>query len=164
MRKSLAVLVAFVVGMLVGIPVAVMAVTGDVEGALDRQTASFRSDPVSTSNTAWTDVPGLQTAPICAINEVSATVSISVNGAPVSVRMAMDDVPAFEPAVAYFDPRSGTTSFSYTFVANALDFEASDGHTFGVQWRSSTGGVVTLTRGDMNLLYEEGPAPGHTCP
>jgi hypothetical protein len=164
MRKWFAVLIAFAVGLLVAVPVAVLAVTGGFEGALDRQTAVFRSDPVSTSSRDWTDIPGLGPVVICAINEVSATVSVSVTGAPVSIRVQMDSAPVLQPVVAFFDPRSGTTSFSYTFVGNAAGFEANDNHAFSAQWRSSTGGLVTLNRGDMNLLFDRGPAPGNTCP
>jgi hypothetical protein len=164
MRKWFAVLVALAVGMLVAVPVTVLAVTGGFQGALDRQVAVFRSDPVSTSSPEWTDIPGLRTPTICAIDEVSATVSISVNGAPVSIRVQQDSGPLLQPVVAYFDPGSGTTSFSYTFVGNGAEFERNDNHVFSAQWRSSTGGVVTLNRGDMNVLFDRGPAPGNTCP
>lgn len=90
--------------------------------------------------------------------------SLGATGAPVSVPVQVDFGPVLQPVVAFFDPRSGTTSFSYTFVGPAPGFEANDNHTLSAQWRSSTGGVVTLNRGDINLLYDLGPAPGHTCP
>jgi hypothetical protein len=163
MRKRPIVVIAFVVGILVAVPVAVMAVSGGFEGALDRQSARFRSDPVSTSSTEWTDIPGLAPITVCAINEVSATVSVSINGAPVSIRVQVDGGGVLQPVVAFFDPASGTTSFSYTFVGNAAEFEGNDNHAFSAQWRSSTGGVVTLNRGDVNLLFDRGPAPGNTC-
>jgi hypothetical protein len=55
----------------------------------------------------------------------------------------------------------GSDSFSYTFVAGTAPFEDDDTHAFTAQWRSPTGRPVTLTRGDLNLLFQQGT---HNCP
>lgn len=58
MRKGFAVLIAFVVGLLIVVPVAVLAGSGRLEGELDRQAAAFPNDPVSTWSMDWTDARG----------------------------------------------------------------------------------------------------------
>jgi hypothetical protein len=41
-------------------------------------------------------------------------------------------------------------------VEATFPFEADDTHRFDVQWRSPAGVPVTLRRGLVNLLYEQG--------
>lgn len=64
------------------------------------------------------------------------------------------------PGAAQFVPE-GEESFSYTFVKSTAPFEGDDTHVLDVQWRSPTGSRVTLTSGDLNLLYQQGT---HNCP
>ena len=141
--------------LVVGVPVA-LAATGSFGGALDRQSAKWTTGGASTSSTTWQDVPGLSFVR-CTRNQVTALLSATVSGAPVRFRVVVDAVeeaPA-RPGSARFVP-DGQESFSYAFVTNTGPFEADDSHRFTVQWRSPTGGAVTLEDGALNLLYEQG--------
>jgi hypothetical protein len=140
----------------VAVPIAVYAAAGATDGDLDRQTARWRTAPITTSSTEWENVPGL-TRTRCTVDQVTAMLSVTVEGAPVRFRVVPDGVPEapFKPGAARFVP-SGAESFSFTFVGNTLPFEADDTHRFDVQWRSPDGLPVTLHRGVVNLLYERG--------
>jgi hypothetical protein len=141
----------------VAIPVAVWAaVANRYDGNLDRQRARYRTTSLTTSSTAWHSVPMLSVT-ICAINEVSATVSVNLSGARARFRVVGEQGNVIKPGPADFAPRgTATESFSYTFVTSVGTFEADDRHSLTVQWRSPTGAAVTLTRGDFNVLYELG--------
>ena len=138
------------------VPLAVLAATGAFNGALDQQTARWTTTPVSTSSTAWRNVPGLKITR-CTLDQVTAMLNVKVRGAPVLFRVVIDDVPEAPmlPESARFVP-SGTESFSHAFVRNTGPFEANDNHQFRAQWRSPTGNRVTLREGMLNLLFEEG--------
>jgi hypothetical protein len=154
MRKTVVALV--VVGLVVSVPLTVIAVTVRNGSRVDRQRSAVRSTPTSTSSTEWVDVPGLKGLDVCAKGQMSATVSLELTGAPVDVRVQFDDIPLpLKPRFAHVDPNGGTTAFSFTFVGRMLASEGSDGHLFDVQWRSS-GGTVTLERGNVNLLFGRG--------
>lgn len=154
MRKTIVALVVF--ALLASIPIAVMAVELGKGSRLDHQRADIRSATTTTTSTSWANIPGLQ-LDVCAIGWTSATVSAVVSGPPVYFRVLADGVPPLmSPAAARFDPGTGMTSFSFTFVGRMGTFEGSDGHLFDVQWRSATGGAVTFHRGDMNLLFGVG--------
>jgi hypothetical protein len=146
----------------VAVPLAVLAARGTLTGNLDLQKARWTTNTVSTSSTQWRNVPGLTRLPACTLNEVSLTLSVTIRGAPAGFRAIIDGVPEapMRPGAARFVP-DGQESFSYTFVANTAPFEDDDSHTFGVQWRSPTGGQVQLDRGALNLLYQAGT---HNCP
>ena len=159
MRKSLILLgVVVIVGVAAGV---VLAANGVFGGALDRQSAKWTTSSATTSSTAWRNVPGLSLTR-CTLNQVTATLSVTVNGAPVRFRVIIDGVPEapMKPDSARFVP-SGSESCSYTFVARTAPFENDDTHGFAVQWRSPSGSPVTLTRGDLNLLFQRGT---HGCP
>jgi hypothetical protein len=154
MRKTIVAVV--VLALLVSVPIAVMAVELHNGTRLDRQRADVRSAQVSTSRTSWSNVPGLR-LDVCAAGWTSATISVVVTGAPVNFRVLADGIPPLmSPPLARFDPGSGTTSFSFTFVGRMGASEGSDGHLFDVQWRSPGGGAVTLRRGILNILFGAG--------
>jgi hypothetical protein len=146
------------------LPLAVLAaVSGRESGSLDRQTASWRSTPVTTSSQTWRTLAQLSFVPtaarsysICAKNGLSVSLAVDLKGAPVVFRVLMDGGPVLKPGAARFVPAPDTRSFSYTFVGHASTFEGSDLHGLEVQWRSPTGRPVTLARGVANVLYEEG--------
>jgi hypothetical protein len=146
------------------VPLAVLAaVSGREGGALDRQTAAWRSTSVTTSNAAWRTLGQLSFVPtssrsysICAKNGLSVSLAVDLKGAPVVFRVLMDGGPVLKPGPARFVPAPNTRSFAYTFVGHAGTFEGSDLHGLDVQWRSPTGRPVTLARGAANVLYEEG--------
>jgi len=149
-------LLSLALGIMVAVPVAVMATTPNVSSTLDKQAALFRSTTVSTTSQTFSDVPGLSNLIICAINEVSVTVSVGITGGEMSMQVTMDGAGALQPGAVHFNPADGTSGFTFTYVANAGTFEGNDNHAFGVQWRSTNGAKVNLNRGVMNLQYQTG--------
>lgn len=138
------------------LPLAILAATGTFSGSLERQAARWTTSNASTSSTNWRNVPRLALTR-CTVDQVTVMVSVSVRGAPVLFRVIIDGVPEapLRPGFARFVP-SGTETFSATFVGNTAPFEADDTHRFNVQWRSPSGGTVTLDRGVLDLLFERG--------
>ena len=159
MRKWRTFSLASLVVLLVAIPLVVLAATGGGGGQADRQRFKFRTGAVTTSSTQWKNVPGL-TRIICAINEVSVSVSANLSGAPMLLRVVVDSGPKFRPGAAHFNPPvTGVESFSYTFARSVGTFEGSDGHAISVQWRSPSGSSVKMSRGIMNMVFETGTCP-----
>ena len=144
------------IGAIVAIPIAVVALTSGRSSRLDRQANVTASKPVSTSSTTWHDVPGLTDLHVCALGQVTAMLSVNVSGAPVRFRVLYDDGPSLFPARTEFAPGSGTRGFSFDFVGRASTFEGSDGHVYTAQWRSAGGGAVTLHGRLLDLLYHLG--------
>jgi hypothetical protein len=138
------------------VPLAVLAATGSFNGRLDGQGARWTTTPVATSSTKWRNVPGLART-LCTLDQVTAMLSVTVEGGPVRFRVIIDSVPEapMKPETTRFVP-NGIESFSYTFVGNTGPFEADDTHRFNVQWRSPSGAPVTLRHGALNLLFEDG--------
>lgn len=153
MRRSLVLLGAVLV--LAATPVVVLAASGGFGGQLDRQSARWKTSG-STSSRAWRNVPGLSLTR-CTLNQVTATLSATVQGAPVRFRVIIDGVPEapMKPGAARFVP-DGRESFSYTFVGRTAPFEADDTHRFDVQWRSPSGRTVRLVHGALELLFQRG--------
>jgi hypothetical protein len=154
MRKWLAPAAALAIVAVV--PATVWAVTLNNGTPLDHQRARVRSAEVSTSDTGWTAVPGLGQLDVCAVGQVSATLSVVQSGAAADFRVGVDGGPVMRPRFARFDPGGGMNGFSFTFVFRAGTFEGSDGHLFAVEWRSPSGAATTLKRGDVNLLFHRG--------
>ena len=158
MRKWWVILV--VVGVSAAAPLAVLAATGSFGSVLNRQRAFFTTNSVSTASPVFHTVPGLGAIRICAGNtsspEIALTLSVNVDGPPVRFRVLEDGGPVLEPGAARFVPAAGGESFSYTFVGRASTFEGSDRHALTVEWASPTGGKVTLSRGDANVLFQQG--------
>jgi hypothetical protein len=142
--------------LLAAAPIAVLAATGTFNGALERQSARWTTTVVTTSSTAWRNVPGLSLTR-CTRGQVTVMLGVTVSGAPVRFRGVIDGVPEapMRPGLARFVP-NGTESFAFSFVANTGPFEADDTHRFDIQWQSQTGAPVTLRRGALNLLFERG--------
>ena len=154
MRKSLIVLSLLL--LLVAVPAVVIAATGNLSSDVNRQTARWTTTATSTSSTAWRNVPGLTRLSADTIDEVSATLSVTLRGAPVRFRVIVDTPEGpFRPGSVRFVP-SGNESFSFTFVRDTQPFEDDDTHVFSVQWRSPSGQRVTLINGVLNLVYEFG--------
>ncbi|HEY3069688.1 MAG TPA: hypothetical protein VGJ34_05175 [Gaiellaceae bacterium] len=156
MRRKWVVLLALAAA--IAVPVAVwaaVAVTSGVySGNLDAQRAKFRNTAITTTSTTWHNLSPLSVG-ICAINEVSATLSVNLSGGRARFRILGEQGNVIQPGPAEFAP-SGIESFSYTFVTSVGTFEADDKHTLQVQWRSTTGAAVSLRRADLNVLYERG--------
>lgn len=159
MRKSI-VLVA-VVALLAAGPAFVFAAGARVASSLDRHVARWTTTDASTSSAAWRNVPGLSRVSACTLRAVSANLSVTVEGAPVRFRVVIDTPEGpMRPGPARFVP-NGRESFSYTFVRATFPFENDDTHSFSVQWQSPSGGLVTLTQGVLDLLFQQGT---HNCP
>ena len=144
-----------VVGVMIAVPLGVIAATTQFRSRLERQRAVTRSGAVVTSSKDWRTVRGMRRL-VCSINEVSVAVSVDVRGAPVQVKILQDSGPTLQPGRARFDPDGTTSSFAYNFVGNTGTFEGLDDHVFELQWRSPTGNRAELRSASMNLLFEKG--------
>jgi hypothetical protein len=154
---------ALVLAIAVAVPVALAATSGRAGGQLDRQQAAWKTSPVSTSSSDWHTLPRLSfvssgsgSHTLCARHELSVSLSVNLRGAPALFRVVLDGGAILQPGPARFVPGSDSQTFAATFVGSAGTFEGSDGHALEVQWRSPSGGVVTLDRGVANVLYERG--------
>ena len=152
-RKSVIAVVLLVA--LVAVP-AVIAASGTLSSDVNRQKARWTTTRVTTSSTEWRNVPGLTALSADTIDEVSATLSVTIAGAPARFRVIIDTPEGpMRPGSVRFVP-SGMESFSSTFVRETLPFEDDDTHAFTVQWRSETGRQIVLYRGVLNLVFEFG--------
>ena len=154
MRKILAAAAALAIG--AGVPTVALAATSGNTSALDLQASKWTTTTQQTTGTTWHSVTGLGPLTICALHQVTATLSVELNGAPASFRIREDGGPIIAPGAVRFVPAGPHDSFSFTFLANAAPFEANDNHGFGVEWRSATGQQTTLERATFNLQYEHG--------
>jgi hypothetical protein len=154
MRK-LIVLVVAAAGVL-GIPAAVLAASGGTSSSLDLQASRFTTSTATTSSKTFHTVPGLSGLTICALHQVTATLSVELNGAPASFQIRIDGGGTMQPGAIRFVPAGPHDSFAFTFVRSVGPFEADDHHSFDVEWRSPTGAATTLERGTFNLQYERG--------
>jgi hypothetical protein len=156
MRKAL--LVAWIVPAfaLMTVPTMLTAHPGIRGSALDRQTFKYREREATTSSKTWSNVPGVGVFEVCAVNEVSAKVSLVLRGGPVAIRIRIDGTEVLaHPGAVSFRPGPGRV-FSFGFAEHVAPFEANDLHQLEVQWRSLTGSPVILKRGMVNLLFERG--------
>src|SRR5262249_36533228 len=153
---------ALAVAFLVGVPAAGLAAagglraSGGVNSSLDLQASRFTTTATSTSSTAFRRIASLSGLNICALQQVSATPSGELNGAPASFQVHVDGGPLMQPKAIRFVPAGPHDSFSFTFVNPVGTFEANDHHSFDVEWRSPSGRPTTLERGTFNLLYQVG--------
>jgi hypothetical protein len=154
MRKMI-VLVVAAAGVL-GIPAAVLAATGGASSSLDLQASRFTTSTATTSSKTFHTVPGLSGLTICALHQVTATLSVQLNGAPAGFQIRVDAGGTMQPGAIRLVPAGAHDSFSFTFVNSVGPFEADDRHLFDVEWRSPTGAATTLERGTVNLQYEHG--------
>ena len=140
--------------LIVLIPLAVnAAIRAAGDGPLDTQAWSSRNVAISTSSTQFTNVPGMSVL-TCSLGPVAFTFSGSLTGSQAGFRVLVDQAATLEPGAAFFKAANGTNAFSYTFVTNVGPFEANDGHSFELQWRS-TGGTTTLLRGAVVVQYND---------
>jgi hypothetical protein len=153
MRKMLIVVSAL--ALVLGVSTTVLAAIGSNSSSLDLQASKFTTTTQKTSSTTFQAVGGLGLT-ICALHQVTATLSVELSGAPASFRIRQDGGPIVTPGAIRFVPAGPHDSFSFTFLANAAPFEANDHHGFGVEWRSASGKSTTLERATFNLQYEEG--------
>jgi hypothetical protein len=154
MRKLLVTIGA--AGVVLAVPAAVIAATGGYSSSVDLQASKFTTTPVTTSSTTFRPVPGLGGLTICALHQVTAALSVELNGAPAGFQIRVDGGGTASPGAVRFVPAGPHDSFSFTFVRSVSPFEANDNHGFDVEWRSPTGAPTTLERGTLNLQYQRG--------
>jgi hypothetical protein len=149
------VLVAAVAGVL-GIPAAVLAASGGTSSSMDLQASKLTTSTATTSSKTFHAIPGLSGLTICALNQVTATLSVQLKGAPAGFQIRLDGGGTMQPGAIRFVPAGAHDSFSFAFVNSVGPFEADDHHSFDVEWRSPTGKATTLELGTVNLQYERG--------
>ena len=154
MRRTLLTILAVVA--ILGVPTAVLAATGGSTSSLDLQASKFTTTTASTASRAFQPVPGLSGLNICGLHQVTATLSVELNGAPAGFQIRVDGGGTMPPGAIRFVPGGPHDSFSFAFTGSVGPFEANDHHTFDVEWRSPSGAKTTLERGTFNLQYEHG--------
>jgi len=116
----------------------------------------WRRQKVSTSSTAFANVPGFIDVP-SAIFPITIQVSAVVSGAPVMFRILSTNVGeqthASRPGITRFVPAARASSFSFQWV-EPNQSAAVHGNTLRLQWRSPSGQPVNLVRGDMVVAYD----------
>ncbi|HJX08769.1 MAG TPA: hypothetical protein VJ736_11945 [Actinomycetota bacterium] len=116
----------------------------------------WRTDPVSTSSTTFTDVPGMSDGP-SAIFPIVVNASAVVAGAPVEFRLKSTNVgnhsEISKPGRATFVPDgAGPDSFSFQWIEKN-QVGAVHVNELQLQWRSPSGNQVTMLRGDLAVSY-----------
>jgi hypothetical protein len=154
MRKILIVILAAAV--VLGVPAVVLAASGGTNSSLDLQRSKFTTTTATTSSRTFQPIPGLSGLNICALKQVTATLSVELNGAPAGFQIRIDAAGTMQPGAVRLVPAGPHDSFSFTFVNSVAPFEANDNHSFDVEWRSPTGSATTLERGTFNLQYQRG--------
>jgi hypothetical protein len=135
---------------------AVIAGTATGRTPVDCIDTIWRSSTVSTSSTTWAAVPGFEADPT-AIFPIIVNVSALVSGAPARFRILStnlgDQTFVSNPGATRFEPgASGPTSFSYQWVERD-DVASPHANFIRLQWRSPSGGQVSMLRGNMAVLY-----------
>ena len=113
---------------------------------------------VTTEPTEWSEVPGLSDLEVCyPVLGASATVAMELTGAPIQVRVRINDqrgkrAQTLEPGPVVFDPAaSDRNSFSFTFFKPP----GQPRHNFvSAEWRSTSEDPTTLHKGSLQVLYD----------
>jgi hypothetical protein len=125
---------------------------------LDRQNLGWiqGAPPVTTTKFTWLGGWGpSDSMTIHTKGDIAATLSVTVTGAPMEFRLTLEDVQhgwalrMMKPDAAVFDPGTGTTSGSFTWVAAV----GAGTYTVDVQLRSPSGAPATLEYGSLVVQY-----------
>jgi hypothetical protein len=116
----------------------------------------WRTDPVSTSSTTFTDVPGMNDGP-AAVFPIVVNASAVISGAPVEFRLHSTNVgeqtEISKPGRATFVPDGGgPDSFSFQWIEKNQS-AGTHVNQLQLQWRSPSGNQVTMLRGDLAVSY-----------
>ena len=136
--------------------VALMAVAGTSRGRtpVNCMDTVWTTTPASTSSMDFVTVPGFTDDP-AAIDPISINVSALVSGADVEFRVLSTNVGAqthaSRPGLTRFVP-NGSSSFAYQWV-EPNGSAAVHVNSLELQWRSPSGNLVNLRRGDMVVQY-----------
>ena len=153
-RKPLATMATL--GLVMAGTAMVMAATATGRTPANCLDTTSQTTSASTSSQEWTDVAGFVANPI-AIYPITIDVSATVAGAPVRFRLLSTNVGeqtvVGDPGPTRFDPGvGGPNAFSYRWV-DQNETAAPHASLLRLQWRSPSGGAVSLLRGDMAVLY-----------
>ena len=119
---------------------------------------SARTRAVSTTSTAWTDVPGMKVKDVLAQN-FAVQLSANLNGSDVQLRVmdaTVGGTDSLLPTATTVRVPGVPTGFSFTWVGSN---PSEHGHTLRLQWRLPAAGSATLTSAAMTLLYQGAPNP-----
>lgn len=114
------------------------------------QTIAFRTTPVTTSDTRFRRVPGLDDVLVQNRGPASALFSGDFSGGPVQIRVIRLPDNKLLPGVASFAPTAESSSFSYNFL-DPRRRGGIDCRTYAVSWRSPTGAEVTLNHATLAI-------------
>lgn len=157
-KRTLALIIAMAA--LIGLSVILGVALGQGVPADDRPDKEFYADSdkqafASTKGSTTTDsgefqaVPGLSGLEVCGRDGASATVSLELSGGAVEVRVRADGK-TLSPGPARIDSGEQQSSHSFTFGRELRGRFSDD---FDVEWRSATGGPVTLHDGTLRVLH-----------
>ena len=110
--------------------------------------------PLSIEGRSWVESGGLNNMAFCASRPISLTVSATVSGAPVEVRVILNEERVMHPGPVTFAPNGSADSFSYVFVDER---PGAGHHDVDVHFRSLTGKSARLSKGTMLALYHLPP-------
>ena len=162
MRKWL--FLATAAAVLVAAPIVVFAAgSGSGSTPVNCIASQWRTSPISTSSSSWTNVPKLG-ADIVQVRPVVINASASLSGGPVAFRIRTVNIGGqhrtSKPGPTRFVPgNNGTNSFAYQWIDLG---NAASPHALRVrlQWKSSTGQPVHMLRGDLTESYATDVCPG----
>ena len=149
---------------LVAAPIIVFAAgSGSGSTPVNCIASQWRTSPVSTSSSAWRNVPNLD-ADIAQIRPVVINASASIKGAPVAFRIRTvnvgDQHRTSKPGPTRFVPGgNGTNSFAYQWI-DLGNGAAVHALRVRLQWKSSSGQPVHMRRGDLTESYATDACPG----
>ncbi|HJX06841.1 MAG TPA: hypothetical protein VJ736_02115 [Actinomycetota bacterium] len=163
MRRAVIVLSAAVVA--VGGVWAARAATGGGTTPAKCIDTVWRTDPVSTTSTTFTDVPGMSDGP-AAVFPIIVNASAVLTGAPVEFRVKSTNVgdvtEISKPGRASFVPSGGgPDAFSFQWIEKNQS-GAVHVNQLQLQWRSPSGNQVTMLRGDLAVDYSTDGCIGQT--
>jgi hypothetical protein len=111
----------------------------------------------TTSSTAFSEIPGLDQAPISNRGASSVTFSGTFANPPVQVR-AVAENRVLSPGRATFDVGNAAQAVSFTFASTGSKSKC---RHYEIQWRSPTGQQVGFLGGDFVIHYHQVTPPGH---
>jgi hypothetical protein len=158
MKKTLG--LGILAALTVAVPLTAWAASGGFSSRTDVQNSLWTNHAVSTSSTAFHRVAALSGLNVCAINQVTATLSVQTHGAPAVFQIRVDGGGLMQPGSIRVVPVGPHEAFSFTWVQGVSTFENNDHHSFELEWRSPSGQKATLEKGDLNLIYQIGT---HSC-
>jgi hypothetical protein len=128
--------------------------------SVDHQYVRVSTSTRTTSSIEWRGVPEFNASSGLIFDTrhgVSVTLSVQISGAPAEFRVstaeyARQKYKVVGPGSVYFDPMGGTNSFSFTFMKDAT---SPGNREMILEWKSPTGGEVTLEKLSVVVIYAE---------